>query len=224
MCKISVIPVNLTRLTLTTLISFNQQVREFRARQHALQDEIMHKFFVQIVRLMETQYSAIFRLSREYISVEKAARCREELDGSKDGSADNESERKLLQRLEMQVNDVLLSVDDWLYYLQDVFSLNIMVLRRSLVHHLITEFVYPVLLEPLKACSPLRGRSFSCRSTVSGKAREFEREREEADALDEVASTGILTSLIYLVKVSTIAAMKLNGECWLCCFVDSISV
>ena len=173
-----------------------------RARQHALQDEIMHKFFMQIVRLMETQYSAIFRLSREYSSVRKAVTCREELDGSKEGSIDNESERKLLQRLEMQLNDVLLSVDDWLYYLQDVFSLNIMILRRSLVHHLITEFVYPVLLEPLKARSPCRERSLSSRNTVSGKAAELEREREEADAVDEAAATGVLASLIYLVKVS----------------------
>ena len=173
-----------------------------RARQHALQDEIMHKFFMQIVRLMETQYSAIFRLSREHSSVRKAAKCREELDGSKEGSSDNESERKMLQRMEMQLNDVLLSVDDWLYYLQDVFSLNIMILRRSLVHHLITEFVYPVLLEPLKARFSCRERSLSTRNTVSGKAAELEREREEADALDEAAATGILTSLIYLVKVS----------------------
>ena len=168
----------------------------------------MHKFFMQIVRLMETQYSAIYRISREYNTVKKAARCRDELDRSKEvskeGSTDTETEnvKKLLHRLEMQLNDVLLSVDDWLYYLQDVFSLNIMVLRRSLVHHLLTEFVYPVLLEPLKASAPSRARSFSCRNTISGKIRELEREREEADTLDDVASTGILTSLIYIVKVS----------------------
>lgn len=162
----------------------------------------MHKFFMQIVRLMETQYGAIYRISREYNTVKKAARCRDELDRSKEGSTDTENVKKLLQRLEMQLNDVLLSVDDWLYYLQDVFSLNIMVLRRSLVHHLLTEFVYPVLLEPLKASAPSRARSFSCRNTVSGKIRELEREREEADTLDDVASTGILTSLIYIVKVS----------------------
>jgi hypothetical protein len=34
--------------------------------------------------------------------------------------------------------DVLNSIDDWMFYLQDLFGLKINVLRRALVHHLLT--------------------------------------------------------------------------------------
>jgi hypothetical protein len=42
------------------------QVKEQRARRHALQDEMMHRLFSQIVSLMEVQYASLCRISLEY--------------------------------------------------------------------------------------------------------------------------------------------------------------
>lgn len=41
-------------------------MKEQRARRHALQDEMMHRLFSQIVSLMEVQYASLCRISLEY--------------------------------------------------------------------------------------------------------------------------------------------------------------
>ena len=61
---------------------------------------------------------------------------------------DKERNKQLI-RLEEQLKDMLISLEDWLFYLQDLFSLKIMTLRRALVHHIMTEFLYPIVLDPL---------------------------------------------------------------------------
>ena len=180
------------------------KVKELRARQHALQDEVMHRFFTQIVGIMETQYATIFRVKQQHTSLLKTRKIRRknkrernsnlqehQNQNNVDDENENENEKKALYKLELQLNDVLLSVDDWMFYLQDVFSLNIAVLRRSLVHHLITEFVYPVLLEPLKSCFSVEEKE---KSVKSGAVQVTATPREGS-------SDELMAALMYLIKV-----------------------
>ena len=179
----------------------------------------MHRLFTQIVSMMEIQFASIFRISQQYnqISVslqsdenefENANESRNENknrsgngNGSGNGSMINNIrvEIKQLERLEMQLTDTLIQVEDWLYYLRDVFSLNIMTLRRALVHHLLTEFIYPVLLEPLLKRN-LWG-NVPHDDFMENVPHVFD---EEHASQREEASVGLLASLVYLTKVFTV--------------------
>ena len=141
------------------------QVKECRARQYALQDEVMHRFFSQIVTIMEAHCASLFRLVQQYHALGRsvapaATFVRSPGLGMSAGMQFKKLTRKdeeiayverlrQQERVEEQLKDLLISIEDWLYYLQDIFSLQIMTLRRALVHHLVTEFLYPALMEPL---------------------------------------------------------------------------
>jgi hypothetical protein len=203
---------------LITLFLCIFKVKELRARQHALQDEVMHRFFTQIVGIMETQYATIFRVKQQHSALLKIRKTRRKNKLGKNSNPvehqnpipneiDNENEKKTLNKLELQLNDVLLSVDDWMFYLQDIFSLNIAVLRRSLVHHLITEFIYPVLLEPLKSCFSVEEKEKSVRSAnVQGTRTPREGSPDE-----------LIAALMYLIKVceGKSEECKVGGCIWL---------
>ena len=133
-------------------------VNEPRARQYALQDEVMHRLFVQIVKLLEAKHVALLSICREHAQavrdagLEDLAARSSLVDAARpsygDDSAATASQR-LVKRLEQQMQTHVTSTEDWLYYLQDIFGLRIMRLRRALVHHLMTEWVYPTLLAAL---------------------------------------------------------------------------
>eukprot|EP01034_Spumella_vulgaris_P023897 gene23897-30175_t len=108
------------------------KVDDSRAREYALQEEVMHSLFVNVVKLMQNQHSTISGICVAYFTE----------------SCSGNDETKL-NRLENQLEDILASTEDWFYYLQDILDLKILVLRQALIHHLINEFVYPCLLQPL---------------------------------------------------------------------------
>lgn len=194
-------------------------MKEIRARQHALQDEVMHKFFTQIGSLMETQYSTIFRCTQQYQSILKTTNNNStSITKSKDEKEKYESDLKELRKLEEQIDDVMLSIDDWLYYIKDVFSLNISILRRCLVHHLLTEFIYPFLLEPLKSFYSKENENE--KENIIGNKSEKNNEnnsdnvnrnsvaKSEKSVAENIlrvedASVGLVVSLVYLIKVIT---------------------
>ena len=64
-------------------------------------------------------------------------------------SVRDKGEGKAAKRIEDQLSDILSSLDDWIYYLQDLIGLNIIKLHFSLIQYLISNFIYPVLLDPL---------------------------------------------------------------------------
>lgn len=51
-------------------------------------------------------------------------------------------------RIEGQLQNNFNGVEDWLYYLQDLFSLQIPKLTYILTTQLVSQYIYPVLLDP----------------------------------------------------------------------------
>ena len=158
----------------------------------------MHRLFTQIVSMMEIQFASIFRISQQFnqisISLQNDPNYKNE--NIDDNIGVGNIEMKQLERLQIQLTDTLIQVDDWLFYLQDIFSLNIMTLRRALVHHLLTEFIYPVLLEPL-----LKGNLWgNVPHDVSMESipQVFD---EDYSSQKEEASIGLVVSIIFLTKV-----------------------
>lgn len=147
-------PEPMVRIAAQSTILNIYSVHEPRARQYALQDEVMHSFFTQIVKLMESKYLTILSLCRDHVKAIKAAELEERnsrgsLADLSHLSNDVSPAQKEAKRLEFTLQSHLTTMEDWLFYLQDVFGLQIMRLRRALVHHLVTEWVYPTLLASL---------------------------------------------------------------------------
>ena len=158
----------------------------------------MHRLFTQIVSMMESQFASVFRISQQFnqISISIQNDQNDENENIDDNMGVGDIERKQLERLQTQLTDTLIQVDDWLFYLQDIFSLNIMTLRRALVHHLLTEFIYPVLLEPL-----LKGNLWgNVHHDVSMENIPQIFDEDYSSQRDE-ASIGLVVSIIFLTKV-----------------------
>ena len=158
----------------------------------------MHRLFTQIVSMMEIQFASIFRISQQFnqISISLQNDQNYENENIDDNMGVVNIEIKQLERLQIQLTDTLIQVDDWLFYLQDIFSLNIMTLRRALVHHLLTEFIYPVLLEPL-----LKGNLWGTlphEVSLENIPQVFD---EDYSSQKEEASIGLVVSIIFLTKV-----------------------
>jgi hypothetical protein len=87
---------------------------------------------------MEVQYASLCRISLEYSVVSHTIKNNESVSTNKTRSTMQNNNEKQSERLQDQLSDVLNSIDDWMFYLQDLFGLKINVLRRALVHHLLT--------------------------------------------------------------------------------------
>lgn len=155
-------PEPMVRIAAQSTILNIYSVNEPRARQYALQDEVMHRLFVQVVKLLELKHVALLSICREHTKAVRDAgqedlAARGSLADSarlSGGGGDSQdcaatASQRLVKRLEQQLQTHITSTEDWLYYLQDIFGLRIMRLRRALVHHLMTEWVYPTLLAAL---------------------------------------------------------------------------
>ncbi len=123
------------------------KVEDSRAREYALQEEVMHSLFVNIVSLMRSQHSTISSICVAY---------------------QTESDELKQNKLENQLEDILASTEDWFYYLQDILDLKILALRQALIHHLLNEFVYPVLLLPLTKYRAAASATATADSPVPG--------------------------------------------------------
>eukprot|EP01038_Epipyxis_sp_PR26KG_P012441 gene12441-16686_t len=105
------------------------RVEDFRAREYSLQDDVMNKLFAQFVKTMKSQYHTLVKICHEY----------------------NISTDTNNTRLEHSLEDLMISTEDWFYYLQDVLDLNIMKLRKACINFIMIEFIYPVLLKPFSS-------------------------------------------------------------------------
>lgn len=125
------IPDPMIRIASQSTILNVYRVEDSRARAYALQDEVMGIMFAQTVNFMENQYHTIFKTCKLYYKT-----C-------------NSNDEAASTKLESKIDDILSSMEDWFYYLQDLLDLDVPVLRKALVHQLIHDFLLPVLLGPL---------------------------------------------------------------------------
>jgi len=125
------IPDPMIRIASQSTILNVYRVEDSRARAYALQDEVMGIMFAQTVNFMENQYHTIFKTCKMYY---KACNANDEAESTK---------------MESKIDDILSSMEDWFYYLQDLLDLDVPILRKALVHQLIHDFLLPVLLGPL---------------------------------------------------------------------------
>jgi protein CLEC16A len=120
------------RISAQTAILNVYNVRDSRARSYALQDQVLLVLFEAISKLMKNQLLQLQNLSVSCL---------------KHGL---ESDSSVL-KTEQTTEDLTIVIEDWLYYLQDLFDLNIEVLQKSLFVHLLNAFIIPELITPSKA-------------------------------------------------------------------------
>lgn len=64
-------------------------------------------------------------------------------------SAQDKAAIKASKRIEDQLSDITTSLEDWLYYLQDLIDLKIEGLHTSFVQYFVSNYVYQILLDPI---------------------------------------------------------------------------
>jgi hypothetical protein len=64
-------------------------------------------------------------------------------------SAQDKAALKTSKRIEDQLSDITTSLEDWLYYLQDLIDLKIEGLHTSFVQYFVSNYVYQILLDPI---------------------------------------------------------------------------
>lgn len=175
---------HMVRIAAQTTILNVFRVTDLRARRYALQDEVLHRFFSDLITLMKLQYTSIVAL------------CLEQIKEFEEVRGDPVQEGRVIVRLEARLSDVFISSEDLMYYLQDLFELKIMGLRRALVHHMLSDFVCPILLHPLQDVSRLLPRPH-------GRSPDGESKRDEAEGMPsgESSSVSAIVSLVYLLQV-----------------------
>jgi hypothetical protein len=112
------------------------RIEEKRAREFALRDDVLQAFASEVVLAFESQHSSILALALEYCAYTSHPNTRELTKG------------KVGSRIEDQLQNILNGLEDWLYYLQDLFSLHIPKLTYVLTSQLTSQYIYPVLLDP----------------------------------------------------------------------------
>jgi protein CLEC16A len=113
------------------------RITDVRAREYSLKEEVIELFVSEVSSLMEGMYTAIVTLCVEYATYAVHPNTKDLTEG------------KIGDRIQDKLCSHICSMEDWLYYLQDIFSLHIHVLTSSLVEHLSIHYIYPVLLDPL---------------------------------------------------------------------------
>jgi protein CLEC16A len=112
------------------------KVDDIKSRHYSLQDQVMNSFFVQIVTLFEGHYATLLAL------------CQEHLVYNNQSYQANIDDDIALKTFTNHISDLFNSIQDWFYYLSDVYELDIAKLQISLTVHLMTEFILPTLLSP----------------------------------------------------------------------------
>jgi hypothetical protein len=151
----------MVRISAQTAILNVYHVNDERSRAYALQEEVLVVLFDTINRLMTNQLTSLQnllvknqQLSSNSSSSYQPYNCSS--DSSNDHNSDHGGvagfEARIcgeLTKIDQSVEDLTISIEDWLYYLQDVFDLNIEILQRSLVCNILNNFVLPFMISPL---------------------------------------------------------------------------
>jgi hypothetical protein len=112
------------------------RIKEQKARDFSLRDDVLQAFASEIVLAFEAQHSTILALCLEYCAYTSHPNTRELTKG------------KVGSRIEDQLQNIFNGLEDWLYYMQDLFSLHVPKLTYVLSSQLTSQYIYPVLLDP----------------------------------------------------------------------------
>lgn len=107
------------------------KVNEPRARQFALQQEVMLQLFQAVIQIMSDQVDQLCTICRAY------------------STKSREGDDAACVKLEQSLSDCFVALEDWLYYIQDLLSLDIEIFSTALVNYMVDSFVGPVLLSSL---------------------------------------------------------------------------
>ena len=112
------------------------RIEDDRARTFSLRDDVLQAFAAEIVFAFESQHSSMLALCLEYCGYTSHPKTRELTEG------------KVGSRIEDQLQVIGNGVEDWLFYLQDLFGLHIPKLTYVLTVQLVSQYIYPVVLDP----------------------------------------------------------------------------
>ncbi len=116
--------------------------------------------------------------------------------------------RKLLKTVEIRLVDSLQAMQDWLYFIQDLLSMQIFHLKYKLVQHLMQHWIQPQLLDILRKPMPQNdddddggvfAANANARNKKNGNAKDFDRSDAEEDHLQRVKIS--LLIIIQLLKI-----------------------
>ncbi|RYH14221.1 hypothetical protein EON65_33965 [archaeon] len=122
----------MVRIAAQTAILNVYRVNEHRSRVFALQEDVMLQLFQAIVEIMKEQLELMHTICCNY--------ARENDEGS-------------LPKLEQNLNDAFINLEDWLYYIQDLIGLGIDKFNKAFIRYIVDVFVEGVVLT---ACLPYR--------------------------------------------------------------------
>eukprot|EP01039_Chlorochromonas_danica_P009625 gene9624-10640_t len=126
----------MVRIAAQTAILNIYKVHDHRARQFALQEEVMTKLFQVIIDIMNEQVESLCELCKSY------------------GKLTQENDENGCNKLEQTLSDSFISLEDWLYYVQDLLGLGIEIFGNALLNYIVDCFVAPVLLASLLYLRP----------------------------------------------------------------------
>lgn len=141
----------MVRIASQTTILNIYRIKDEKSRAYALQSHITSAFLKQITNVLINFYHLLVKHIKDYCAHYQLER------GSK------LEESKVSRRVEAYINDVLVSVEDWLYYISDVSSLNVPKLKKLMLNYIYEHFILQVLLPPLKATDQwMHGSVYAC--------------------------------------------------------------
>jgi hypothetical protein len=149
----------MVRIACQTVILNIFQVPDSRARKYALDGEMMYKFLNEIIIIMEKYFNDIIKDCLDYQK-----------------SIDTPNNQKTLDRLENAITDISASLEDWMYFLQEVLGLGILKLRQAVVYYILSQYVYPTLLPTFQtiARKKMNYEAFSIKRFISSSASSAE--------------------------------------------------
>lgn len=113
------------------------KIEEGKARKYSLKDDILNSFVSEVTGQLEAHHNSIYELALEYATYAAQSNTKEFAGG------------KMGERIENQISSSVDALEDWLYYLDDLFGLNIPKLTNLICERITTQYVYPSLLKPL---------------------------------------------------------------------------
>ena len=155
------------------------RVDDEQSRRFALKPDIIDALCGRIVSILENQYTQLSSLTREYSIYALQPHTKELTEG------------KVGRRNEDQLRTYLSGMEDWLYYLEDLFGLRIPVLTTALVDNILLHYAYPMLLDPI-ADTRWRSANMYESSAYMG---------DEGSVVEDEASVCLTVSLFLLRQV-----------------------
>jgi hypothetical protein len=129
------------------------RVNEQRALAYALQEDNLYVLLECIVGIMRDQLDTLQTLSRSYLLTHQQQPSSASTTMSTNAAATDASV-VLTTKIEQNMDDCIIAIEDWIYYLQDLYDLNIPQLQKALSTHLLNAFIYPAILESTLILQP----------------------------------------------------------------------